>query len=71
MPWITASGAAAGPIGQGTWYLGEDTAAFARERSALQAGIEAGMTLIDTAPPKTAKMGRFWHLTDGRIRGIL
>ncbi|MBQ7859188.1 MAG: aldo/keto reductase [Faecalibacterium sp.] len=46
---ITAGGKAAGPIGQGTWYLGETPAAFADERKALQAGIEAGMTLIDTA----------------------
>lgn len=49
MPFFTASGVLAGPIGQGTWYLGEDRAAAAREEAALRAGIEAGMTLIDTA----------------------
>lgn len=46
---ITAGGKAAGPVGQGTWYLGEDPAAFQTEQAALRAGIEAGMTLIDTA----------------------
>lgn len=46
---ITASGAAAGPIGQGTWYLGEDPAAFETERAALRTGLERGMTLLDTA----------------------
>jgi diketogulonate reductase-like aldo/keto reductase len=47
--WITQSGQAAGPIGQGTWFLGEHPATFAQERDALRAGIDAGMTLIDTA----------------------
>lgn len=49
MTFTTLSGNAAGPIGQGTWYLGENPAAFGDERKALQSGIEAGMTLIDTA----------------------
>lgn len=49
MNFITAGGKSVGAIGQGTWYLGENRMAFERERSALQAGIEAGMTLIDTA----------------------
>ena len=36
-------------LGQGTWYLGDSTETYAREVEALRAGIEAGMTLIDTA----------------------
>ena len=45
----TVSGAKIGPIGQGTWFLGEHPARFEQEKAALQAGIEAGMTMIDTA----------------------
>ncbi|MFK3909958.1 aldo/keto reductase [Pseudomonas monteilii] len=36
-------------IGQGTWYMGEDSTRRAAEVAALQQGIEHGMTLIDTA----------------------
>lgn len=36
-------------IGQGTWYLGENPRKEGEEIAALQAGIESGMTLIDTA----------------------
>lgn len=36
-------------IGQGTWYMGEDAGQRRAEVSALQRGIDAGMTLIDTA----------------------
>lgn len=36
-------------FGQGTWYLGDSTETYACEVDALRAGIEAGMTLIDTA----------------------
>ncbi len=49
MAFTTQSGKEVGRIGQGTWYLGEDPAVFHNERKALQAGIEAGMNLIDTA----------------------
>ena len=49
MRFITQSGTAAGPIGQGTWYLGERPAQRQQELSALRAGIDAGMTLLDTA----------------------
>lgn len=49
MKFITQSGIDAGPIGQGTWYLGENPGKFNQEVSALRAGIEAGMNLIDTA----------------------
>jgi diketogulonate reductase-like aldo/keto reductase len=36
-------------MGQGTWRMGEDNARRAGEEAALLAGIEAGMTVIDTA----------------------
>lgn len=36
-------------IGQGTWYMGEDAAMRGQEVTALRAGIERGLTLIDTA----------------------
>lgn len=36
-------------LGQGTWYMGEYSHQAAAEVRALQAGIDAGMTLIDTA----------------------
>lgn len=36
-------------LGQGTWYLGEKSSTHKEEVKALQAGIEAGLNLIDTA----------------------
>ena len=36
-------------LGQGTWYMGDHAARRADEIRALQAGIDLGMTLIDTA----------------------
>lgn len=36
-------------LGQGTWRLGEDPGRRERETAALRAGIELGMTVIDTA----------------------
>lgn len=36
-------------LGQGTWYLGERPARRRDEVAALQAGLDLGMTLIDTA----------------------
>ncbi len=36
-------------LGQGTWNMGDERAARAEEIAALQAGIERGLTLIDTA----------------------
>ncbi len=36
-------------IGQGTWYMGEEAARRGEEVAALQAGLDAGLTLIDTA----------------------
>ena len=49
MEFMTQSGAAAGPIGQGTWYLGEHAETLQQELSALRAGLDRGMTLLDTA----------------------
>ena len=36
-------------LGLGTWHMGESAAGFAREVAALRAGIDAGLTVIDTA----------------------
>ncbi|POP42299.1 hypothetical protein CHU32_03415 [Superficieibacter electus] len=36
-------------IGQGTWYMGESRSQRATEVAALRAGVEQGLTLIDTA----------------------
>jgi diketogulonate reductase-like aldo/keto reductase len=36
-------------LGQGTWRMGEDSARRAEEEAALLAGIDLGMTVIDTA----------------------
>ena len=36
-------------LGQGTWRMGEDPGRRAEETAALRAGIERGMTLVDTA----------------------
>lgn len=36
-------------IGQGTWYMGEDHSLRSQEIAALQAGLDAGLMLIDTA----------------------
>ena len=36
-------------LGQGTWQMGEDPAKRADELAALQAGIDLGLTLLDTA----------------------
>jgi diketogulonate reductase-like aldo/keto reductase len=47
---VTLSDKTAVPaLGQGTWRMGEDSRLRAQETAALRAGIELGMTLIDTA----------------------
>ena len=46
---VTLSGVRVPAIGQGTWYMGEDSSKRAQEVAALQAGLEYGLTLIDTA----------------------
>lgn len=43
------SGESVPALGQGTWFMGEDSTKAAQEVRALQAGIDCGMTLIDTA----------------------
>ena len=43
------SGEAVPVLGQGTWGMGEDAARRQDEISALQFGLDSGMTLIDTA----------------------
>src|SRR3954466_15860484 len=42
-------GTAAPALGMGTWYLGEDPDRRDSELDALRAGIDIGLTLIDTA----------------------
>ena len=52
-------------LGLGTWFLGENKAARAREMESLRTGISAGMTLIDTAfaAPFTTLAERFaWSM---------
>ena len=50
IPMITLrNGAQVPALGQGTWNMGESAAAASAEVRALQAGIDLGMTLIDTA----------------------
>ena len=44
-----SNGAVVPAIGQGTWYIGETPSKRAQEIEAIRAGIEAGMTLVDTA----------------------
>ncbi|MDW8315320.1 MAG: aldo/keto reductase [Rhodovarius sp.] len=47
IPW--PDGRSVPVLGQGTWRMGEDPARRQEEVRALQAGIDAGLTLIDTA----------------------
>ncbi len=49
MAWTTTRGTEVPPLGQGTWRFGEDAAHRTEEVDVLRAGIEAGLTLIDTA----------------------
>ncbi|MDW6025824.1 aldo/keto reductase [Mesorhizobium sp. BAC0120] len=43
------TGEAVPVLGQGTWYMGEDSSRHGEEVAALRLGIDLGMTLIDTA----------------------
>ena len=36
-------------LGMGTWMLGEHLSIYQQEKKALQAGLDTGFTLIDTA----------------------
>ncbi len=55
-------------LGQGTWYLGDHRGTRQREIDAIRAGIDAGMTLIDTA--EMYGSGRSEDLVGEAIRGI-
>ena len=46
---IEIGGANVPVLGQGTWRMGEDRAKAREETAALLAGLDAGLTLIDTA----------------------
>lgn len=43
------SGERVAALGQGTWYMGDDRARRAEEIAVLRLGLDAGLTLIDTA----------------------
>lgn len=55
-------------LGQGTWRMGERPARWGDEVTALRAGIEAGITLIDTA--EMYGEGRAETLAGEAIRGF-
>ena len=55
-------------LGQGTWYIGDNAAARASEISALRAGIDLGLTLIDTA--EMYGNGRAEELVGEAIAGL-
>ena len=44
-----SDGTAVPTLGQGTWYLGDDPSRRDAEIATLRAGIDLGMTLVDTA----------------------
>jgi len=46
---VFSAQAALPAIGQGTWYMGENAQLRSKEADALRAGIDCGLTLIDTA----------------------
>ena len=62
------NGAEVPAFGLGTWYLGDDAGRRAREIEALRAGIEKGMTLVDTAEMYGG--GRSERLVGEAIKGI-
>ncbi|ATZ11740.1 aldo/keto reductase [Erwinia amylovora] len=46
---VFTDGAVLPAIGQGTWFMGEEAGQHRQEVTALQAGLDMGLTLIDTA----------------------
>lgn len=54
-------------IGQGTWYMGEKASLRRQEADALRAGIDLGLTLIDTA--EMYADGRAEEVVGEAIRG--
>ena len=63
-----ANGHTVPAIGLGTWYLGENPATWSKELEALRTGIDAGMTLIDTA--EMYGSGRSERLVGEAISGM-
>ncbi len=55
-------------LGQGTWFLGEKKFQEEQEKEALTSGIQAGMTLIDTA--EMYGSGKAEELIGRTIRGM-
>ncbi|WP_421355207.1 aldo/keto reductase [Pseudocitrobacter faecalis] len=55
-------------IGQGTWYMGENASARREEVMALRAGVDCGLTLIDTA--EMYAEGGAEEVVGDAIRGI-
>lgn len=55
-------------IVQGTWYMGEDASARREEAMALRAGVDCGLTLIDTA--EMYAEGGAEEVVGDAIRGI-
>src|SRR5690606_20368343 len=50
LPAVTFPGGRQVPaLGLGTWHMGENRAAMADEVASLRAGLDLGMTLLDTA----------------------
>lgn len=47
-------------IGQGTWYMGEEVSQRKTEVDALRAGIDLGLTLIDTAEMYAEAVPKRW-----------
>ena len=63
-----ANGAVVPALGLGTWYLGDHRNTRQQEIESLQKGVEAGMTLIDTAEMYGG--GRSEDLVGEAIRGM-
>ncbi|WP_394690082.1 aldo/keto reductase [Hoeflea sp.] len=63
-----ADGTSVPALGLGTWHMGENPASASEEIRALKAGIDCGMTLIDTAEMYAS--GGAEEVTGEAIRGI-
>jgi diketogulonate reductase-like aldo/keto reductase len=46
---VFSGGVSVPTLGQGTWYMGQDSSMRSTEADALRHGLDLGMTLIDTA----------------------
>lgn len=55
------------PVGQGTWYVGDDADRRDEEIAAIRAGLDLGMTVVDTA--EMYGSGRSERLVGEAIRG--